>query len=364
MDKQKENIQFRILYFIGIIMIVAGHIGGGGVSLFYEFFPAKSFHLALFIFCSGYFFANNINKKSSDVIIKKFKKMIIPLYIWNLIYGIIVFLLHKCGIKIGMGLSLKSLIILPIYNGHQFMFNLASWFIWPLFIIEIINIFIIKFTSKKSIYGYIYFVITLLLGFLGVQLAINGFNKTWWLLLVKILYFLPFFAFGILYRNNLEKYDILSNRKYFLIIISITLLSIYIFNGTIIYVPAWCNNFDSFYRPFIVGFLGILFWLRLSKIMIPVFKNSKLMYSVSKNTFSIMMHHLTGFFILNTFWFLTHKYLKLWPGFSFKKYSLDIYYSYLPKNLYQFKILYVIVGIAFSLFIVKIESNIYKKNKS
>ena len=54
--ENKENIQFRILYFIGIILIVANHAGNGSISLAYEWFPAYSFHLGLFIFASGYFF--------------------------------------------------------------------------------------------------------------------------------------------------------------------------------------------------------------------------------------------------------------------------------------------------------------------
>ena len=55
--KKEENIQFRILYFIGIILIVANHIGGGGgLSLFYEWFPAYSFHLGLFVFLFWIFF--------------------------------------------------------------------------------------------------------------------------------------------------------------------------------------------------------------------------------------------------------------------------------------------------------------------
>ena len=363
---KKENIQFRILYFIGIFMIVAGHVGGGGFSLFYEFFPAKSFHLALFIFCSGYFFINYEHKEVLYVIKKKIKSLIIPLYVWNIIYGIVVLILHKFGFRIGMELSINTLLILPIYNGHQFLFNLASWFIWPLFIIEVINIFIIKLLNKKDLNYYFYFFFSLIIGFLGVQLAINGYNKNWLLLLVKIMYFYPFFSFGMLYRKSLEKYDKLNNKMYFLIIVSLALVNIYIFNGTVIYVPAWCNTFDNFYRPFIVGFLGILFWLRVAKILVPSLKNNGVMNLISKNTFSIMMHHLMGFFLLNTFWFLTNRYFGLWPGFKPKNYFSDIYYSYLPKNLYQFKFLYVVVGISFSLLILKLENKIknYKKNKS
>ena len=38
-------------------MVVAGHCDGGGISLdFAQWFPYEGIHLALFTFCSGYFF--------------------------------------------------------------------------------------------------------------------------------------------------------------------------------------------------------------------------------------------------------------------------------------------------------------------
>lgn len=50
------NYTFKLLYALGIIFICAGHCKNGGFSLFYEFFPPYSFHLALFMFASGYFY--------------------------------------------------------------------------------------------------------------------------------------------------------------------------------------------------------------------------------------------------------------------------------------------------------------------
>jgi len=361
--KKEENIQFRILYFIGIILIVANHIGGGGgLSLFYEWFPAYSFHLGLFVFCSGYFFVNNKDKKVFQFIKKISKKFIIPLYVWNFIYGIILAILRNFGIKFGMEISLKTLFVLPIYHGHQFVFNLASWFIWPLFILEIINIFILKILKKNDNYYYIYFIISLIFGFIGVQLAIEGYNYDFYLLLVKVLYFLPFFSLGMLYRVILEKVDRINNTLYFTILFTITLIIMYVFGNRISYTPSWCNDFDNFYRPFIVGFLGIAFWLRISRILIPVLKNNKIVSKISKNTFAIMMHHLMGFFLLNTLYYALSIIFKAIKGFDYIKYTTNIFYAYLPNNLTNFRLLYVVVGIAFSLVVVWLVEKM--KNKS
>lgn len=349
-EKKKDNIQFRIMYFIGIFMIVAGHCGNGSISLFYEWFPAYSFHLPLFIFVSGYFFINNREKLLKDFFKKILTKFIIPLYLWNLFYGIVILILHKHGIQFGRELSIDSLLILPIYNGHQFIFNLASWFIFPLIVIQVINIFFVKLINKREKLYYVHFIISLLLGFLGVILAMKGYRKDFLLLLIKVLYFIPFFSLGILYRVKLEKHDKLNNLAYFGIIFLIAYLLIYIFWGVKTYTPSGCHDFDNFYRPFIVGILGIAFWLRISRILAPALKDSKIVKYVSRDTFSIMMHHMTGFFVLNTFWLLLSK-LHLIQGFDFNRYATNIQYVYAPRNLGHIRLFYVVFAIAFSLFV-------------
>ena len=57
MNKKKIDYRFKILYAVAILMVVAGHCDGGGISLdFAQWFPYEGIHLALFTFCSGYFF--------------------------------------------------------------------------------------------------------------------------------------------------------------------------------------------------------------------------------------------------------------------------------------------------------------------
>lgn len=362
MTKVKRDMQFSILYFIGIILIVANHVGGGGVSLMYNWFPAYSFHLGLFMFCSGYFFINNKNKSSKEIIKKKIKKLIIPLYVWNLVYGIIITILHQFGIKFGGDFTLENLLLLPIYDGHQFILNLAAWYIPTLFLVEIINIPVLKFLNKKNDkFYYLYFILSILIGFLGVHLAMEGYNKEWWLLLVRMLYFIPFFALGMLYKVKLQEKDTSKNTTYFSIVLILTLITIYMFGGTKSYTPSWCSDFDNIYRPFITGFLGIAFWLRMSKVLIPILKDSKLVSKISNNTFAIMMHHITGFFLLNTFFAFLAKFTNLINNFDFNQYVTTRKYLFLPKNLDQFEIIYVVVGIAFSLLIVNLMQKI--KNK-
>lgn len=86
------NYQFKILYALGMIFVLAGHTKGGGISLFYDWFPPYSFHLMLFMFASGYFYNSCSEDNVKQYLWKKIKRLVIPLYLWNIFYGVIVFL--------------------------------------------------------------------------------------------------------------------------------------------------------------------------------------------------------------------------------------------------------------------------------
>jgi fucose 4-O-acetylase-like acetyltransferase len=96
-QEYKIDYRFKLLYAIGMIMVVAGHCNGGGISLINDWFPYRGLHLPLFVFCSGYFYQK---RNEDDVIhycIKKLKTLVIPLYIYTLAYGLIVKVLNNKG---------------------------------------------------------------------------------------------------------------------------------------------------------------------------------------------------------------------------------------------------------------------------
>lgn len=354
-----ENKNLRILYFIGIFLVVANHFGGGSINLLYDWFPAYSFHLPLFMFCSGYLIFKNRSEKTLPFLKKNLKKFLIPLYVWNIIYGLFIIFLHHKGFTIGDSFNLFNIFIKPIYNGHQFVFTLATWYIFPLLILKIINFFILKLLGDDKKLYVLYFFISLLIGALGIHLAMNGYNEGFYLLLVKIMFFLPFFAFGMLYFVVLERYDKFRNLVYFALLFIISLIVIYIFGGTKEYVPSWCNNFDNVYRPYIVGLIGILFWLRVAKIITPVLSKSKFIMNISRNTYDIVIHHMMGYFILNCIYYKLSNIM--FHDFNIESFKSNIFYFYTPKGLNNFLILYVVFGFGFSLTIIYIKKLIKKK---
>lgn len=231
---KKINYQFKLMYAIGMIMVVANHCGNGGVSLFYEFFPAYSFHISLFVFVSGYFYKEDAEAHIGKYIWKKIKTLLIPFYLWNFAYALFAQIMSLRGFSFGLGVTLKRLLIDPITSGHQYIYNLATWFVIPLFMAEVLNVLVRKLLTfiKGKIKEYVCITISLIMGLLGIFMASRGYNTGWWLVLTRLLYFIPFYSAGYFYNRVLEKKDTLPHIIYFLIVIGLQ-LAIIIYKGEV-----------------------------------------------------------------------------------------------------------------------------------
>ena len=285
----------------------------------------------------------------------KAKKLLLPMYFWNTVYGFVVYMLSFKGFNIGGNFTLYNLIIEPIKTGHQFVWNLGTWFIWPLFLVEVIHMvlckmFCIKRTSKKMLIIHVFYFI---LGIFCIYLSNLGYNHGWFLPVLRVMHFLPFYSFGIIYKDLLEeKLDRLMPIVYFILIFSLQLFIITLEGTTPNYSQAWCNFPTTCYIiPYVVGLLGILFWLKISKLLLPIVKNSKLIFYIADNTYAIMVHHLIGFLILKSFFALANRRFGIFPDFNWAEYYNNVWYLYLPKGLSQWLFVYVVFGIVTALLI-------------
>jgi len=354
---KNKNYVFSFLYVIGSIFIVAGHCKNGGINFLFNYFPVYSFHLGLFMFCSGYFYKDSCEDNFKSYLWKKVKRLILPMFIWHFIYGLFVELIKLKGFSFGNHISLYNLFIAPWVNGHQFVFTMCLWYIPSLFIVEIFTCLFRKILKKKLVINeYIFFIFYLVLGLGGIYLSTHNSETGLWLLLKRTLYFMPFYGLGILYNRKLEKFDVkINNILYFGFLLVINLIVIFFNKGAISYTPSWCNNFSNNYiMPFIIGFIGIAFWLRIAKILEPISQKSKIVEIISSNAYPIMVHQFLGFFTLNTVFAITSKFLPLFHNFNWIQYKSSIWYTYCPKGLTQFLILYLIAGIMVPIIIAKL----------
>ena len=350
------NYEFKLLYAVAIMFIVCGHCGSGGINIFFDWFPPYSFHLGMFMFASGYFYRDKDEQHIGKSIWHKVKKVIIPMYLYNFFYAIVVIISRHFGFSIGLDVNLKTLFVMPLTGGDQYMYNLAGWFLIPLVLIYIFHLLFQKLLGKY-INEYITFAIYLALGLWGSYLSVNGISETWYgVILARCMYMFPFYGFGILYRRKLEHGWKINSWIYFGIIFGITLAQITYFGNVKAYTPSWCNDFDSVVRPHLIGFLGLLFWLRICKILAPIVAKNKIVLLLADNTYAIMINHLLGFMVAKTVFASINKITHgiVCGNFDWIAYKSDLWYYYLPKDLPQWNLVYAISGILISLFIQKI----------
>lgn len=350
-NKEKGNIdyRFKILYAIGAILVVEGHFGGDGANFFANFFPLYSFHLALFMFASGYLYDHNSEKAVLKYILKKIKRLLVPLYLWNLFYAVVILVTHKMGFTIGEPVSFETIFLAPIYDGHQFAYNMGGWFIIPLFMVQIYHVLFRKIisalTDKKNeavIFGF-----HLLLGMWGVYIASIGLHEGWWLVLTRMLYFVPFYGLGILYKSKLECWDRkIPNFWYFAIVLTIQCAIIMICGEAPSYVPSWCSNFDNgVILPFVAGTIGIAFWFRIVNILEPILGKSKIINTIADNAYSIMINQFVGAMMLKFVFYFIQRQTSFCADFNKEEFLSNIWYRYYPMGTEQTFIFFIAAGI-------------------
>ncbi len=367
-DKAKiTDYRFKLLYAIAMIQIVAGHCEDGALNLMYDWIPYMGTHLAILIFASGYFYKSEAETKPAAFLWKKCKRLLIPMYIWNLVYGLLVLILKNFGFTIGGDFNLRNLILAPLYDGHQFEYNLAGWFVVPLFIAEsgymLLRLVLSKL--KLKIPETLVMLFALGVGILGLQCAIWDLREGWWLIIPRSAYFFAFYALGVYYRRVLEKYDRLPGLAYFGIIALIQLGMLFFFHRLPIYVISWCDSFpEGPLLPFVTGTVGIAFWLRIAKILEPGIGKSRTMNAIADHSYSIMLHQFMGFMAVKTFYALLVKFTGHFADFDMAAYKSDIWYYYTPERLpYYSLIFYLAAGIALPVAMALIGKFIYKKIK-
>ena len=106
-QKPPYNVAFGILSALAILMIVAGHQGYDILTVG-GLFPYYSFHVPLFMFISGYFYRDEEEGQPLSYLKKKAKRLLLPYFIWNVVYGILAAVMRNFGgFAMGEAVSLK-----------------------------------------------------------------------------------------------------------------------------------------------------------------------------------------------------------------------------------------------------------------
>lgn len=363
MKNEKINYQFKILSALGIIFVICGHYGSNIFSIG-NLFPYDTFHMPLFIFISGYFY-KELNHSSISNVIKYTRKklfhLMIPYWIWNCIYGAVaLFLDHNTiwpfYISQEIAFSLDTLFIKPFQLGNGFIYNVAAWFVGALFLVEFSNclckyLFSYLKIDAEIFYGIIFFST----GYLAIKLSQSSWEHSWKIAITRTMYLLMWYEFGIIYHKYLEKrfskMNLFMNQLILLIIASIIIMFLGENRSAVVYISRYP---DSAIITIIRALIGILFWLNVSKALVPLLQNNTIVMYISNHTFSLMMHQAIVGLCINGILGLLHKYVNLFPGFDSSIFRRRIWYSYTINNLTEIHILYVILIMLIILYIIKL----------
>lgn len=351
-DEAKKGYQatFGILSALAMVMIVAGHADYNILTVG-ELFPYYSFHVPLFMFISGYFYRRKEEEAPFAYLKKKVRRLLLPYFIWNLIYGLIAWALRAgAGFAMGEPVTLKSLFLEPFLHGYQYLYNFAAWFVPVLFLVEGINL-VMRLLLKKLHLYYEWLILagSLLVGAAVVYLAIGGHVWGWYKMPGRILFLYPCFQMGQFYYQKLEKHDILGNIPYFAVVIGVQVVLQLTCNG-LAYSSVWCTGFaNGPVIPYVTIVSGIAFWLRVAKILTPALEKSRAVIYLGRNTYAVMLHHIMAFMLVKMVIAVVAAHTALCSDFDFEQFYTNIDYYYLVGGAEAFKMVYLAAGLVLPL---------------
>ena len=341
-----------VLSAIGILMVVDHHTFTA-LNLFGSYLPYNSFFMPMFMFISGYFNKVDSTTKLGRYILKKLRTLLLPYLLISLIVLGIQCLMDLFKTGETTSYPITYLLERVVTTGAPIMIATPMWFVISLFATLLV------YAILKKLLGRIWNSFVFLGIFAALHLLSVYLSKTldpdtiyWFLLPLKVLFFLPFLELGIIYRDLLEKkHEGLPGGAKLGILISLLLINM----ARTMYLPLpYDLAFDSiddlsgFTSPYIVAplissIIGIIFWLTLVDIIGKPFYESRFVNYMSCNTFWIMGLHITFFNILNCILMAISEHIVELSYFDVETFrETEWYYWELSPN---FKLAYVVIGI-------------------
>lgn len=295
-DIFQRNRRMDILKVFAIALVVIGHLGGiPGWGYMESLLPMYGYHMALFLFISGYLFRDFSLNDYPKFIWKKTRNLALPLLGWNFVYACIITLLNKCHVVEYLPkeniFTFYSLVEAPFLHGHQYLLNLATWFVGMLFVTIII--YGTLQLLRKYIPDWVGLIFFVIIGILDLWLIKTyGANSELMQALYRIPYALFFVHLGRCYRLYGER--VLDKIPAFVMLI-ILLICQYILIHTVgntVYVVVWLTFNGHIFAPYLAGILGIFIWVQIARLIEKWIPSNRLETIISQSTWSIMTHHL------------------------------------------------------------------------
>ena len=353
--------------------MVVDHHTFTALNLFGGFIPYNSFFMPMFVFISGYFNKVNGDTRLLPYLGKKVKTLLLPYAGIALIAFILQQLMNwlKTGALEGIPSWYPKYVLERIVTvGSPFPLVTPMWFVITLFTTLVI------YAVIKKLLGKLWNSFVMLGIFCLLQLGVVWLAKTadpdalyWFLVPLKVLFFLPFLEMGIIYRDHFEKrHDGMSGGWKLGLMAALLLINMI----RTMYLPMpYDVAFDSlddlsgftspyFVTPLISSLVGICFWLTLVDLVGKPLQESRFVNYLSCNTFWIMGLHVTFFNIFNCALMLINNGITL-PYFSADAFrETEWYYWEISPNV---KLAYVFIGVLGPLGLKRVYDSVITRTK-
>ena len=186
--------RYDIAKTIAICLVVYGHLLSATIG--YSSKMIGLWHMPVFFYISGYFFAKSVSKYSpSEIVYRKIKTLFIPYWIWSFIS-----FLANCFLRyLNDTLSVQTMIEESI---NIFLRARSVWFLAELFVTSIMLLLFKIISDKLSIH----LACISAVGWLLLSLVI----PSKWISFFKFKWLFPFFVFGYFiscYCTGIEIYS-------------------------------------------------------------------------------------------------------------------------------------------------------------
>ena len=336
-NKNNLNTAMLILQVVGIVAVVMGHIDIGGEKLpniLNLAFPYYSWHMPFFIFVSGYFF--NRTQKWGGYILKKVKTHLLPALAVNAVCGLFSMTLKRLDLTdFGQDITLDALFVKPFTTGYQFFIDVSLWFIFSLFLIEVVACTMDRLVRGKG--DLIYLVITLAVALYCSYRCFydpQGTKEEFLNMGLRQGYLMFFFWLGACYKRYAEGFC----KKIFNYKTSIAIFAVQaIYLGMTGYkITTNVRNMviksitvpDGYWVSIVAPITATIFFLGLAYQLAPYLGESKLLATIGRNTKYIVYYHQLIFtlFAVGLGALITAGYIDI-PGFDFARMRASNYYT-------------------------------------
>ena len=307
MPVKERNRSIDILRAIAIVLVVLGHsFPIPGCEWWQSHFSAGSYRMALFLFISGYLFRDIEWSDLPSFVWRKTKNLVFPLIGWNIVYAGIVSIInfrHPVNYlpSTEQVWNMHDLFIEPFITGHQYLLNLATWFVGLLYIAILLYGLIHLLSKRLPAWGVlILYTIVAAVGLYCNSLQLEGKG---WLVVERILFALYFIQLGKGFRIYFEPL-LKAKHLWWTMLLLLGAWCAVVYGTDKTYLWAFMNFSGAIVRPIVAGTLGCLFWMVACKLIALLIPKNGIETAIGNGTWSIMTNHLLVRFLFC--WIFVH----------------------------------------------------------